>query len=92
MDTANTLCEAAGALKAAGAKSVSAYCTHAILSGGAAKRIGESQLDELVVTDTVPLNAESSSCDRIRGLTVASILAETVSRVYRQGSLSSLFS
>ena len=92
VDTANTLCEAAGALKAAGAKSVSAYCTHAILSGGAAKRIGESQLDELVVTDTVPLNAESSSCDRIRGLTVASILAETVSRVYRQGSLSSLFS
>ncbi len=92
VDTANTLCEAAGALKAAGALRVFAYCTHAVLSGGAAARVAESPLDELVVTDTIPLLPESRECGKIRSLTVASILAETVSRVYRQGSLSSLFS
>ena len=92
VDTANTLCQAAGALKEAGAKSVSAYCTHGVLSGGAEQRVAESPLDELVVTDTVPLSEASRNCGKIRGLTVASILAETVSRVYQQGSLSSLFS
>src|SRR4030067_280126 len=70
VDTAGTLCEAAGALRETGAKRVLAYCTHPGLSGGAGERIGKSQLDELVVTDTIPLKTEAKACRGIRHLGV----------------------
>jgi ribose-phosphate pyrophosphokinase len=91
VDTANTLCEAAGALKDHGAKRVLAYCTHPVLSGPAVERIGKSQLDELVVTDTIPLSAAAKQCDRIRQLSVAELLAETMRRIATDDSVSSLF-
>jgi len=91
VDTANTLCEAAGALKKQGAEKVIAYCTHAVLSGTAMERISASSLDELVVTDTIPLREEAKSCKRIRVLTVASLLAETMRRISNEDSVSSLF-
>ncbi|MBI3069577.1 MAG: ribose-phosphate pyrophosphokinase [Betaproteobacteria bacterium] len=91
VDTANTLCEAAKALKEHGAERVLAYCTHPVLSGGAAERIADSALDELVVTDTVPLREGAQQCRRIRVLTVASLLAETVRRISNEDSVSSLF-
>jgi ribose-phosphate pyrophosphokinase len=91
VDTANTLCEAAGALKKQGAEKVIAYCTHAVLSGAAMERISASALDELVVTDTIPLREEAKSCKRIRVLTVASLLAETMRRISNEDSVSSLF-
>jgi ribose-phosphate pyrophosphokinase len=91
VDTANTLCEAAGALKKRGASRVSACCTHPILSGSAVERITNSELDELVVTNTVPLSDAAASCSKIRQLSIAELLAETMSRIYRQDSVSSLF-
>ncbi len=91
VDTANTLCEAAAALKDHGALRVVAYCTHAVLSGPAVERIENSQLDELVVTDTIPLRAEAKACRRIRQLTVAELLAETMRRIANDDSVSSLF-
>jgi ribose-phosphate pyrophosphokinase len=91
VDTANTLCEAARALKEHGAERVLAYCTHAVLSGGAVERIAASVLDELVVTDTIPLSDEAAACGRIRVLTVASLLAETMRRISAEDSVSSLF-
>ena len=91
VDTANTLCEAAAALKKQGAEKVIAYCTHAVLSGTAMERISASALDELVVTDTIPLREEAKSCKRIRVLTVASLLAETMRRISNEDSVSSLF-
>jgi len=91
VDTANTLCEAAAALKKHGAQRVLAYCTHAVLSGKAAERISGSVLDELVVTDTIPLREDARSCGRIRVLTVASLLAETMRRISNEDSVSSLF-
>jgi ribose-phosphate pyrophosphokinase len=91
VDTANTLCEAAGALKKRGASRVSACCTHPILSGSAVERITNSELDELVVTNTVPLSDTAASCSKIRQLSIAELLAETMSRIYRQESVSSLF-
>jgi len=91
VDTANTLCEAANALKEKGADRVIAYCTHAVLSGPAIERIGNSALDELVVTDTIPLRAEARSCKRIRQLSVAKLLAETMRRINSEESVSSLF-
>ena len=91
VDTANTLCEAAAALKDHGALRVVAYCTHAVLSGPAVERIENSQLDELVVTDTIPLRPEAKACRRIRQLTVAELLAETMRRVANDDSVSSLF-
>jgi ribose-phosphate pyrophosphokinase len=91
VDTANTLCEAAGALKKRGASRVSACCTHPILSGSAVERITNSELDELVVTNTVPLSDAAASCSKIRQLSIAELLAETMSRIYRQESVSSLF-
>lgn len=81
VDTAGTLCEAARALKEHGAASVLAYCTHPVLSGHAVSRIIESDLDELVVTDTIPLLAEARSCPRIRQLSVAALLAESIRRI-----------
>ena len=91
VDTAGTLCNAAGALKKNGAKKVVAYCTHAVLSGNAVKNIESSQLDELVVTDTIPLRSEAAVCGRIRQLSVATMLAESVRRISEGESLSSMF-
>ncbi len=91
VDTAGTLCEAAQALKGAGAKRVLAYCTHPVLSGPAVKRIEKSQLDELVVTDTIPLNPEAKACKRIRQLSIAELLAESMRRIAEEDSVSSLF-
>ena len=91
VDTAGTLCEAAEALKNNGAKKVVAYCTHPVLSGAAVARIEKSQLDELVVTDTIPLRPEAKACKRIRQLSVAEILAETIRRIATDDSVSSLF-
>jgi len=90
-DTANTLCKAASALKERGAKKVVAYCTHPVLSGGAVARIAASDLDEVVVTDTIPLTAEAQACSRIRQLSVAQLLAETMTRISNEESVSSLF-
>jgi ribose-phosphate pyrophosphokinase len=89
--TANTLCEAAAALKEHGAEKVVAYCTHAVLSGTAVERIQSSELDELVVTDTIPLREDAKNCGRIRQLSVAELLAETMRRISNEDSVSSLF-
>ncbi|MCE7913491.1 MAG: ribose-phosphate pyrophosphokinase [Nitrosomonas sp. PRO4] len=91
VDTANTLCEAAKALKQHGAKSVLAYSTHAVLSGNAVQRIQDSALDKLVVTDTIPLREDAMACDRICQLSIANLLAETMLRISNESSLSSLF-
>jgi ribose-phosphate pyrophosphokinase len=91
VDTANTLCKAATALKEHGAQKVVAYCTHAVLSGGAVQRIAESDMDEIVVTDTIPLSAEAQASPRIRQLSCAQLLAETMTRVSNEESVSSLF-
>jgi ribose-phosphate pyrophosphokinase len=91
VDTAGTLCKAAEVLKDEGATRVVAYCTHAVLSGGAVARIAQSQLDELVVTDTIPLTEEGNACGKIRCLSVAGLLAETILRIFTEDSVSSLF-
>ena len=91
VDTAGTLCKAAGALKAQGAKSVSAYCTHPVLSGNAINNINESVLDELVVTNTIPLSEEAQACDRIRQLSIAEMLAETIRRIHMDESVSEMY-
>jgi ribose-phosphate pyrophosphokinase len=91
VDTANTLCEAARALKDNGAKRVLAYITHPVLSGSAVERIHNSQLDELVVTDTIPLREDAQRCPRIRVLSVAELMAETIRRISNEDSVSSLF-
>ncbi|MDR2637918.1 MAG: ribose-phosphate pyrophosphokinase [Zoogloeaceae bacterium] len=91
VDTAGTLCKAATAMKAHGAKKVVAYCTHPVLSGGAVARVNTSDLDALVVTDTIPLSPEAVASQRIRQLSVAPILAETIRRISCDDSVSSLF-
>ncbi|MGA8050407.1 MAG: ribose-phosphate pyrophosphokinase [Burkholderiales bacterium] len=91
VDTAGTLCKAAQVLKEEGATKVVAYCTHAVLSGGAVERILASDMDELVVTDTIPLSDEARSCGKIRQLSVATLLAETILRIFTEESVSSLF-
>jgi ribose-phosphate pyrophosphokinase len=91
VDTAGTLCKAAQALKDNGAARVIAYCTHAVLSGKAISNISASVLDELVVTDTIPLSAEAKGCERIRVLSSASLLAEAVRRVSNEESISAMF-
>ena len=91
VDTAGTLCEAAAAMKADGAKRVLAYCTHPVLSGGAVARIAQSQLDELVVTDSIPLSEEAHSCDKIRQLSIAELLGESIRRIAEGDSVSSIF-
>ncbi len=91
VDTANTLCEAANALKEKGAERVLAYCTHGVLSGPAIGRIEKSAIDELVVTDTIPLSEEARNCKRIRQLTIAELMAETLRRINAEESVSSLF-
>ncbi len=91
VDTAGTMCHAAGALKKRGAVSVSAYITHAVLSGPAVSRITESDLDEVVVTDTIPLKEEARACTKIRQLSTAELLAETMRRISDEESVSSLY-
>jgi ribose-phosphate pyrophosphokinase len=91
VDTANTLCEAAGALKAHGAAQVLAYITHPVLSGPAVGRISSSALDGLVVTNTIPLNEEAAACPKIRQLSIANLMAETIRRISDEDSVSSLF-
>jgi ribose-phosphate pyrophosphokinase len=91
VDTANTLCEAARALKEQGAIRVIAYCTHPVLSGPAVGRIEASVIDELVVTDTIPLKPEAEACKKIRQISVAELLAETMRRICEESSVSSLF-
>nr|WP_210399235.1 ribose-phosphate diphosphokinase [Steroidobacter denitrificans] len=91
VDTAGTLCHAAQALKKAGAQKVYAYITHAVLSGPAIERITKSDLDELVVTDTIPLSEAARQCTKIRQLSVAGLLAETMRRIRDEESVSSLY-
>ncbi len=91
VDTANTLCEAASALKANGAVRVLACCTHPVLSGPAIQRITDSQLDELLVTNTIPLSREALACGKIRQLSIAEILAEAIRRIALGDSISNLF-
>jgi ribose-phosphate pyrophosphokinase len=91
VDTAGTLCQAAQALKEEGALKVVAYITHPVLSGGAVEKISKSALDELVVTDTIPLSAAAKACGRIRQLSVAELLAETIRRIRDEESVSSLY-
>ena len=91
VDTAGTLCQAAAALKAHGAVRVVAYCTHAVLSGPAVENLNQSELDELVVTNTLTLRPEARACTRIRQLSIGQLLAETMRRVSNEESVSSLF-
>jgi len=91
IDTAGTLCKAAEVLKERGAKSVYAYCTHPILSGPAVERIASSQMDEVVVTNTIPLSADAAACGKIRQLSVAFLFAETIRRISDGESVTSLF-
>ena len=91
VDTAGTLCQAAKALKKHGAARVVAYCTHPVLSGPAVSNISGSELDELVVSNTIPLRPDARACDQIRQLSVAELLAETMRRISTEESVSSLF-
>jgi ribose-phosphate pyrophosphokinase len=91
VDTAGTLVKAAQVLKEERATKVVAYCTHAVLSGDAVQRIATSELDELVVTDTIPLREDARACSKIRQLSIAALLAETILRIYTEESVSSLF-
>ena len=91
VDTAGTLCAAAAALKERGAKRVVAYCTHPVLSGPAIDNIENSVLDELVVTDTIPLQPNAAACDKIRPLSIAEMLAEAMFRISNEESVSSLY-
>jgi ribose-phosphate pyrophosphokinase len=92
VDTAGTLAKAAQALKKEGAVKVLAYCTHPVLSGGAVERIANSALDEVVVTDSIPLREDAKKCSKIRVLSVVDLLAETILRISNEDSVSSLFS
>jgi len=91
VDTAGTLCAGAEVLKKNGAKRVVAYCTHPVLSGPAIRNLNGSQLDELVVTDTIALSEEAKACSKIRQLSVAELLAETIRRIAFGESVSSLY-
>ena len=91
VDTAGTLCQAASALKERGAKSVVAYCTHPVLSGPAIERLKVSDIDELVVSDTIPLSSAAQKSGRVRQLTIAGLLAESIRRVNNEESISAMF-
>ena len=91
VDTAGTLCNAAGALKERGAKRVLAYAAHPVFSGNAIERIANSALDEVVITDTIPLRPEAEQCSKIRQLSCAHLVGETISRIAREDSVSALF-
>ncbi|MDA0791936.1 MAG: ribose-phosphate diphosphokinase, partial [Proteobacteria bacterium] len=92
VDTAGTLCAAADALKSEGASKVIAYCTHPVLSGRAMENLAGSSIDELVVTDTIPLGEKAERCKKIRQLSIADELAESIRRISNEESLSALFS
>jgi ribose-phosphate pyrophosphokinase len=93
IDTAGTLLKAAEVLKERGAKKVYAYCTHPIFSGPAIERIAQGEaLDEVVITNTIPLNLQAQGCKKIRQLSVAPLIAETIQRIARGESVMSLFS
>ncbi|MXZ81133.1 MAG: ribose-phosphate pyrophosphokinase [Gammaproteobacteria bacterium] len=91
VDTANTLCQAAAALRDQGALKVLASCTHAVLSGPAVSRISESRIDELLVTNSIPLSEEALECEKIKQLSVAELLAESIRRIATGDSISNLF-
>jgi ribose-phosphate pyrophosphokinase len=91
IDTAGTLCQAAKALKKKGAKSVAAYITHPVLSGNAIDNLNNSIIDEVVVTDTIPLSDEARQCDKVRLLTLSNILAQAIHRIQVEESISSMF-
>jgi ribose-phosphate pyrophosphokinase len=91
VDTAGTLCEAANALKQQGAAGVFAYCTHPVLSGKAIENLEKSVLNKLIVTDTIPLSEEARACDKIRTVSIAWMLAETIRRIHFEESVSSLY-
>jgi len=91
VDTAGTLCQAAEILKEKGAKKVVAYATHAVLSGGAIDNISNSKLDELVITNTIPLNGNASKCDKVRQLSIAKTLADVIRRISDEQSISTIF-
>ena len=91
VDTAGTLCKAADALKSHGAASVSAYCTHPVLSGNAIVNINNSVMDELVVTDTIPLSEEAKACSKIRQVSISTMLAETIRRIHYEESVSEMY-
>ena len=91
VDTAGTLCNAASALKSKGAKAVKAYITHPVLYGPAIKRLNNSDIDEIVVTNSIPLNKEAKKCSKIRVISIASIIAECITRLSNEESLSEMF-
>lgn len=91
VDTAGTLCQAAAALKDAGADTVTAYCTHPVLSGVAIQTITQSVLDELIVSDTIPLKEDAANCPKIRQVTLSKLIAETIYRINQKESVSSMF-
>ncbi|MFO7750239.1 MAG: ribose-phosphate pyrophosphokinase [Desulfobacteraceae bacterium] len=91
VDTAGTLAEAAGVIKSNGADAVHACCTHPVLSGPAVERIGNSELDSLLVTDTIPLSEQAQACDKIKTLSIANLVGEAIIRSYRGDSVNSLF-
>ena len=91
VDTAGTLCQAAGILKEKGAKNVVAYATHAVLSGNAIDNINNSELDELVTTNTIPLSKDAANCSKIRQLSIAPTLAEVIKRISEEESISNIF-
>ncbi|HAE04633.1 MAG TPA: ribose-phosphate pyrophosphokinase [Gammaproteobacteria bacterium] len=91
VDTAGTLCQAAGILKEKGAKNVVAYATHAVLSGNAIDTINNSELDELVTTNTIPLSKDAANCSKIRQLSIAPTLAEVIKRISGEESISTIF-
>ncbi len=91
VDTAGTLTQGAKALKENGAASIYAYCTHAVLSGPAIERLNNSDIKELIVTDTIPLNENAGNCSKIKVLTISNLLGEAIRRIYGDDSVSSLF-
>ena len=91
IDTAGTLCNAAKALKDKGAKAVKAYITHPVLSGPAIERLNKSDIDELIVTNSIPLNKEAKKCSKIRVISIANIIAECITRLSNEESLSEMF-
>ncbi|MDG2353822.1 MAG: ribose-phosphate pyrophosphokinase [Gammaproteobacteria bacterium] len=91
VDTAGTLCQAANILKERGAKNVVAYATHAVLSGNAIDNINNSELDELVTTNTIPLSKDAANCDKIRQLSIAPTMAEVIKRISEEESISTIF-
>jgi ribose-phosphate pyrophosphokinase len=91
VDTAGTLCQAAEALKKHGAAGVFAYCTHPVLSGKAIENLENSVINKLIVTDTIPLSEEAQACTKIRTVSIAWMLAETIRRIHYEESVSSLY-